>query len=441
MNHLRKLTALLLAALLFLGLSPVQAGASQSSVSGQVDQLIAELAQQVKDPWQQAICVAGAQHLEIEGDTVTVFLRSFVPEPNKLPKLAQGLDAWIDALQTQMLENQVKLSLKIKDEQLVSASAGKLKTAVQQAANKAKAGFGQPGIKNGLVALFFPKVFADNAAYKKYSLSPDYAQWATFYMIDKAEYKQYAALMYTWTSPQINLSGGPHALVFSAKGALPATLLGAGSKAAYQALTKQALANRLGQDELKEVLDAALLEGAAALRRGAAQKISFTAGVMELAAGACLPYQDILSQLRDPEALEQLWDKVSSLPDFPVQDYPKNGRISGSSSGTKVVVKAPQDGLARYVQLRRASDDRLMVDFFIRPGGSATVRTSQGECYLLIAVGSTWYGTKGLFGEDGRLSRTQEFEVPSARYIQTLTLGASNGDIGVYGADPSMFEN
>ena len=442
MNHLKKLTSLLLAALLLLALAPVQAGASQSALAGQVDQLMTELTQQVKDPWQMAICEAGVQGLEIEGDTVTVFLRSFVPEPNKLPKLAQGLDAWAEALHVQMLENQVKLSLKTKDGQLVAASAGKLKTAVQQAAAKAKAGFGQPGIKNGLLAIFFPKVFADNAASKKYSLSQDFAQWAAFYLIGQAEYKQFAALLYSWTSPQINLSGGPHALVFSAKGALPATLLAAGSKAAYQTLSKQALANIMDQEELKEALDAAMLESAAALRRGAAQKISFTAGVMELAAGSCLPYKDILSQLLNPQTMEELWDQVTSLPDFPAQDYPQNGRISGSSSGTKVVVKAPRDGLARYVQLRRSSDDRLMVDFFIRPGGSATVRTSQGESYLLIAQGSTWYGTKGLFGEEGQLSRTQDFEVPSPDYYYTITLQtSSDGNLSVYGADPDMFGN
>ena len=105
-----------------------------------------------------------------------------------------------------------------------------------------------------------------------------------------------------------------------------------------------------------------------------------------------------------------------------------------------MIVKAPADGKARYVQIRRSRDDRIAATLFIRSGKSVSFKAPQGEHYLLIASGLTWYGEDALFGADTGMSRTYDFDVPSSRYQLTLTLTpVANGNLGLRGADPSMF--
>ena len=138
----------------------------------------------------------------------------------------------------------------------------------------------------------------------------------------------------------------------------------------------------------------------------------------------------------------RLLKSVRAMPDYPALDYPKNGRLSGTTSGTKIIVKAPKDQLARYIQIRSTGDDRMQVSFFIRPGGTATVRAPQGNAYMLIAAGTTWYGEDGIFGTDSIYSKTDDFEILFSRYYHTITLKPDdgNGNMRMWEVDPEAFK-
>ena len=140
--------------------------------------------------------------------------------------------------------------------------------------------------------------------------------------------------------------------------------------------------------------------------------------------------------------LDALYYDVHDLPDAPAQDFPKSGRLSGSKSGTKVIVKAPKDDeLGRYLQMCNAETDEVAVEFFIRPKGSATVYVPKGHYYFLIAAGETWYGVEGLFGENARYSSTADTEILSKKYYHTIELNpTAEGNIPFYGASMSDFK-
>jgi len=68
------------------------------------------------------------------------------------------------------------------------------------------------------------------------------------------------------------------------------------------------------------------------------------------------------------------------------------------------------------------------------------VRVRSGDYYFLIAAGEIWYGEEELFGYDGNYSSTDLLEVAGSNYYHTVTLETTtDGNMSVYGADPSSF--
>lgn len=441
MKQSNKLIALLLAALLTLSMTAALAQGSEGWDEARLNKHLNTLAEKTKDPWQKAIYQAGAENLTVEGDKLSFFLRGYAPDMKALPKITADPAGWYEAFFQGLQAHSLSAGLQLKDGEPTKASQAKLETAVRTAAGKAKGIFGQQTVKTAMLNLLFPSPYKDYAAFKSGQLSPAFKQWAARHGVPDRQWKQFAALLYAQQSPQLNTSGGPHAMAVSVRWVAPEALLAEGSRAALDKLSKQSRAKAKGDDQLKDALDIALLDSAASLRKTAKDKQTFILDVDVWAAERSGEYTDLLAAFSMENAFDSFVGKVRALPDYPALDYPKNGRISGNSSGTKVNIKAPKDNLGRYVQIRRASDDRMMVDLFIRPGSTASVRTPQGDSYLLIAAGTTWYGTEALFGEDSRLSRTADFEIMSSRYYHTLTLSqGQDGNLPVRGADEGMFQ-
>ena len=138
---------------------------------------------------------------------------------------------------------------------------------------------------------------------------------------------------------------------------------------------------------------------------------------------------------------DALINQAAALPDAPQpQPFPETGRISGSTSGTKVIVKVLSDGLARYIQLRNDNTGDIMVSAFIRPGGSCTLYVPRGDCYVLYASGTAWYGEKLMFGNEGSYRRSVTFEVKGSDYFHTITLGTLKaGGMSSYDANMDDF--
>lgn len=441
MKHARKLIALLLTALLTLSLTITSAHSEDNWDVIRLNKHLNTLAEKTKDAWQKAIYLAGAENLTVEGDKLSFYLRGYAPDMKALPKLTVDPAGWYEGFFQGLQAHGLSAALQLKDGEPTKASQAKLEAAVRAAAGKAKGVFGQQTVKTAMLNLLFPSPYKDTAAVKSGQLTPAFKHWAARHGVPEGQWAQYAALLYAQQHAQLNTSGGPHAMAITVRWVAPEALLADGSSAALATLSKQTRANAQGEDALKGALDRALLDSAAKLRKTAKEKHTFAMDVDVWAWERSGEYTDLLAAFSMESAFDSFVDKVRALPDYPAQDYPKNGRISGNSSGTKINIRAPKDNLARYVQIRRASDDRMTVDLFIRPGGTASVRTPQGDSYLLIAAGTTWYGTEALFGEDSRLSRTADFEIMSSRYYHTLTLGqAEEGNLPIGWADQSMFQ-
>jgi uncharacterized protein YceK len=206
-------------------------------------------------------------------------------------------------------------------------------------------------------------------------------------------------------------------------------------------------AKELAEGEVASVFMEELSAQAAALKKKGSEKLDFTINLDTLFlpdyAYAGDGYNDFLYDFSDAFSarLQDLTGAVSDFPDYPAVDFPKSGRLSGSSKGTKVIYKIPSDGAARFLQMRKVDSDELAVSAFIRPGEKATVRVPKGMYYILLASGEIWYGEEHLFGDSGSYARTEDIEIMGSNYYHTITLGgAENGNMASYGADPSEFQ-
>lgn len=442
MTRIQRTIALLLILLLALPLT----GALAQEPPWDEDRLntyLMTLAEGSKDPWQKAIYQAGVDNLSLNDDVLTFFLRGFAPNVKSLPKQKEDPQGWLTGFFANVNEYSLEASLTLKEGEFTKNSVNKLRNTVKNAAAKAKQAFGQKAVKTALLDLLFPVPYKDAAAFKKGSVSPAFYQWMGWMGMEEGNEQAYMALLYAQTGRQLNLNKGPHALEFSVKATVPTRVLIDGEQAAMNDLSKIAMANAMESDELKSYYFQGLLKAAGTLRKSAREKLVFSVNVDDLALGnAGQDYAAFLQAFTLTDTFDLLVSAVRKLPDYPALDYPKNGRISGNTSGTKIIIRVPKDNYARYIQIRGAYDDRLLVDLFIRPGGSATVRAPKGMCYLLIAMGTTWYGEEALFGEDSILSRTDDIDIKSSKYYHTLTLGgvkAEDANLSSWGASEDMF--
>ncbi len=441
MKRIQRTIALLLATLMMLAMASALA---QETIWNEerLNAYLTALAEETKDPWQKAIYQAGAENVSLDKNALTFLLRGFAPNLKSLPKRTEDPEGWLHGFFSNISSHSLEASLTLKDGEPTKNSVTKLKSTVKNAAAKAKQAFGQQTTKTALLDLLFPVPYKDAAAFKKGTISPAFERWISWMGMDESKSLAYSALLYAQTNRQLNLNQGPHALEYSVKATAPDRVLTQGEQAAMADISKIALANAMDSEQLQDRFYQGLLKAASALRKSAQDKQVFSVNVDDLApGGAGESYASFLQAFTLTDTFDKLESAVRELPDYPALDYPKSGRISGTTSGTKIILKVPKDEYARYIQIRSASSDKLLVDLFIRPGGSATVRAPKGSCYLLIAMGTTWYGEEALFGEDGILSRTDEIDIKSSNYYHTITLGGvTDGNLSSWGASEDIFK-
>ncbi|NMD37797.1 MAG: hypothetical protein GYA87_03850 [Christensenellaceae bacterium] len=393
-------------------------------------------------PWQKAIYYAGAENLTLDNDVLTFFLRGFTPNVNSLPKLKEDPKGWFDGFFANISEYSLEASLTFEDGNPTKKSITKLKNIIENAASKAKGAFRQQTVKTALLDLLFPIPYKDATTFKKGVISPEFYQWMSLMNVEESQSEAYSALLYAQTNHQINFDKGPHALEYSIKINSPENVLIQGENVAIANISKIQKANSMDVEQIKSFFKQGLLEAAGTLRKSTKETQSFTVDIDQLAIGNINDdYLSFLKSFTLTDSFNQFEEKVRDLPDYPALDFPKNGRISGTTSGTKIIIKTPRDEYARYIQIRSTQNDNILVDLFIRPGGKATVRAPQGMCYLLIAMGNTWYGEDELFGKDTIMSKTDDLEIKSSRYYHTLTLGGvEDGNLRIWDASKDMFK-
>lgn len=421
------------------------APAAKANAGGfDVSVLLDELCEAASDPWEKAIYGAGANWVTRDGETVTFALRSFDPNLKSLPGYSGNKQAWLDGFFENVQAYDLEITLILKDDGPDPDSLRLLKSTVTKAARASMAGFDDKSVRIALVELMLPTPVYDDASASGWGeIYHDYHELvSTNAAFDGLDSVALTPLFYAQSKQVLSVKDGPHALVLNCTGADPVSLIEDAYKSVVARLSKVYKGNDMSEYEIEEAFAEALGEKAASIRKTGGEVHAFELDIDAVIDGDFGADYTAYMQSFDPDSvLWQLVYDVWTMPDAPAQDFPKNGRISGSQSGTKVIVKAPDDGFGRYVQMRNAYTDAMTVDMFIRSGSSVTVYVPRGMYYLLIASGEIWYGMEGLFGDGGSYSETDETEILSSEYYHTLTLSAGDGDIDVYGSSPSAFQN
>jgi hypothetical protein len=415
---------------------------SANSTNTTINALLADLAEKTTYPWRRAIYEAGARNVTESDGVVSFVLRSFNPRLSSLGEYKADKEAWmagfIKAVQAYDLEVSLDFS---KGDEPTDASLTALKSAVSSAASKSRAAFDETTVRVAIAERMLPLPTETLASGAPFALTEAYSALST----SDSMAQNLVPLFYAQTSQRMSVEDGPHALVFKCKGIDSLALLQEMETQAISELAKQRLANAMTLEAIEAYAVQILCDRAEAVREKSASSYDFIFDIDAFFAGDFgSDYDNYMQAYTDEYELvlvgiaERVWD----MPDYPALDFPKSGRISGGTRGTKVIVKAPKGEEGFYVQFRKAETDELSVDLFVRPGASATVYTPKGMYYLMIASGETWYGVEDglLFGDYGDYSQSAETEIKGSDYYHTFTLRPEEGgNIDQYTADPGEF--
>ena len=421
---------------------------AEENADKQVNALLAQIAGETTNAWQKAIYEMGAQGVMLEGDIVLFSMRTFNPILSAVDKQLTGRDA-LRAMSDNAAYFDMTVGLILKDGAFTEKSVKALQKTVVKAATASEKAYGQKAFKTALVQWLLPAPVAKPSGVKKAedlaNLTPAFREWveSTNSSTFGKPAERWAPLFYGQTKQTVSVKGGPHAITVTCKGISPEQLLEKARTDLFAKLSKQAKACWMTYDEVETALIGKLAEAAISLRKKAKDTFTLTLDLDFYLALKRFPdgYQDYMNRYTFSDVAEALYADVEKLPVYPALDYPKTGVLSGSNSGTRIIVKAPKDGIGRYVQLRKYDTDELAVAFFLNPGGSYTARAPKGDYYFLVASGETWYGEEELFGDAGDYSRTGLFNVLSTNYYHIVTLGlTSEGNMSVWGDGKDSFQ-
>ena len=128
---------------------------------------------------------------------------------------------------------------------------------------------------------------------------------------------------------------------------------------------------------------------------------------------------------KDQEALKQLLKK--EIPKSG-QIFHKNSTVFGGNS--QLTIKNSGSKLLVKIELASGKNKGEYITMFVRPNASATVKLKAGNYILKFASGDTWYSSTEWFGSDMYLEKIDKVYDFDDWYIWTITLGATNGNVG-----------
>ena len=417
---------------------------SSGQINAHLNTLLADRAALAKNTWEKAIFEAGVQDLQINGDTVTFLLRSFNPQLKNLGDYTGGQADYLLRMMRNVAAYDLSAQLTLENGAFTVKSVTALRNAVTKAASASVKAFADKRVRIAITDWLFPAP-AKTVKKAEDMLTTTKAFRQLVEQIDietySDTYREYAPLFYGQSKQTLDTKGGPYALLLKCVSINPEALLETAHQNTLAAHSRQAFANAISEEEIENAFLSELAATALSMRKKASEKFTLTLDVDIMAQGRReKDYADYIKRYQYKNALIVLAKQISILPDYPTLDFPSSGRLSGSTRGTKIILKTPDDGTGCYVQLRDYNTDALVVTAFIRPGKSCTLYAPQGDYYFLIASGKTWFGEEVMFGDSGDYSRTALFEVAGSRYYHTVTLMAvSDGNMSIYNEDSSAF--
>lgn len=402
---------------------------------------LAAIGEETEDDIERFICDSGISSLNVDADydprtlkpvKATFYLRSIDPQGGDLPAYEQDPFPYWPKLVTSLEGGIAKLTVTAQYGEngfgLSSKDRTALRAAVVKAADAARKGLNDPDIKAALLDLVLPAPIAVTAKTKTLDEATFTALFTRFAQGEPNGYppRAIACAALALRNVRIGFNGGL-TLAADAPEDL-AALMQQAQASAMRAIQAGGSPADIGEEQAAGLLLDGLAQAVLAYRSDksvATEPIEFYLPLdgdytpetwYALSSDYLATFMGAFSAATETVVLQ-----ASQLPAYPPVDEPKTGRLSGSRSGTQVVLEIPDDGLARYVAFRNAEEETVLT-CYIRAGDTGRVRLPQGQYYLLVGVGDVWYGPQHLFGEAAQYSKTDYCGVPSKDYLYTLTL-------------------
>lgn len=411
-----------------------------------VNAMLLQQTDKLNDAWQKAIYESGAKDIDIDGNTLTFALRSYDAKQKELGKYsaAEDKDGWLMAMIKNASAYDLVISVELENGNIPQKSVNKIKTAVQQAAPKARQFFGGQDFLAAMKDFLFPAATEKKAKSAEEMMNPSesFAEWYSSMgnVLDHAPESVAAAVFQLQKNQALNVKDGPHAMVLSCSSIPISDLL---SSSARAVLDKQAYlpAEERGTGDVAGLV----AEEFAAEAYKQIQKPGSKNGILIdidglIVDGLPRGYAEYFEGFRWGDTIEPLEKMMDRLPDIAALPLPKTGLMRGNNKGTTVNFKLSKDSFPTYIIMRDDNDEIVMACFALA-GKTTMVHVPQGRYRIAWCSGPYWYGEEILFGDLGEYSKSETVEIKGANYSHTFTLESSaDGDVNIYGATPADFQ-
>ena len=408
-----------------------------------VNAMLLQQTDKLNDAWQKAIYESGAKNIEIDGNTLTFALRSYDAKQKELGKYsaAEDKDKWLLAMLKNASAYDLEISVELENGNIPQKSVNKIKTAVQQAAPKARQFFSGQDFLAALKDYLFPVMERAKSAEDLMNPAESFAQFYSGLgnLLDYAPVSVGAAVFQLQKNLALNVKDGPHAMELSCSSISLAELL---SSSARAVLDTQAYlpAEERGTGDVAGLV----AEEFAAEAYKQIQKSGSKNGIVLDVDGLIVDgrprgYEEYFESFRWGDTIESLENTLDKLPDIAALPLPKAGLMRGNNRGTTVNFKLSKDSSPTYI-IMRDDYDQIVMACFALAGKTTTVHVQQGRYRIAWCSGPYWYGEEILFGELGAYSKSETVEIKGTNYSHTFTLESSaDGDVNIYGATPADF--
>ena len=408
-----------------------------------VNAMLLQQTDKLNDAWQKAIYESGAKNIEIDGNTLTFALRSYDAKQKELGKYsaAEDKDKWLLAMLKNASAYDLEISVELENGNIPQKSVNKIKTAVQQAAPKARQFFSGQDFLAALKDYLFPVMERAKSAEDLMNPAESFAQFYSGLgnLLDYAPVSVGAAVFQLQKNLALNVKDGPHAMELSCSSISLAELL---SSSARAVLDTQAYlpAEERGTGDVAGLV----AEEFAAEAYKQIQKSGSKSGIVLDVDGLIVDgrprgYEEYFEGFRWGDTIESLENTLDKLPDIAALPLPKAGLMRGNNRGTTVNFKLSKDSSPTYI-IMRDDYDQIVMACFALAGKTTTVHVQQGRYRIAWCSGPYWYGEEILFGELGAYSKSETVDIKGTNYSHTFTLESSaDGDVNIYGATPADF--
>ena len=410
--------------------------------------LLLKQADAADDPWEKAIYEAGARDIDMEGEQLSFSLRTFDPRLEEMSPYSQeeNLDSWLSQALYHTAESPLKVTVNVYKGILTHTSMNNLKKEVKAAAARAREAFENENLQEAIFRLLAPSPLAGKAKTAEDLVTPDSAFEDWTYMAlshtgQEITPQALAPLFYPVKNRRLITEDGPNGLRVEFTGVDAPKAL---HDTAQKVLDDLAFARQ--KDRPDEAPQATLRKALAnaALTEKADTLLSFPVPIpADPWTLHLIPqeFQDYLRSYDYEETAERLTESAEQLPAIAARSMPKNGRLSGGTSGAStVILKVSENSRPTYVCIRSASSGKVVATAFIHPGKQVSMDVSPGKYYIDFCSGPYWYGEEDLFANAGSYTNMDDPVTFQRNYSHTYILETSDeGTIGVHNVDPEEF--